>query len=170
MSAWSELEFQAVNRFIHQQVRQYGHHMDEEECCAEAWRALLEARYSYHLVEGCCDFRAYAEHCVAEGLDLLRRQRDPRFKLESRLSLDMRYDGARESLGERYFRKTSDCSGIVALRDFMERQGKEKCRVLWHLYYQEDDLVIMEEERLTPERYYGMLEELQEAFREWQAI
>ena len=32
MSSWSEYQFQVANRFISQQVRRYGRHMDEIEC------------------------------------------------------------------------------------------------------------------------------------------
>ena len=41
MSSWSEYQFQVANRFISQQVRRYGRHMDEIECMQEVWRAFL---------------------------------------------------------------------------------------------------------------------------------
>lgn len=47
MSEWSEYQFQVANRFILQQVRHYGRHMDEIECMQEGWRAFLSARRTY---------------------------------------------------------------------------------------------------------------------------
>ena len=83
----------------------------------------------------------------------------------------MRFEDSEETVGERYFRgKTGDCSNSVALRDYMERQGEEKCRILWQLWQQKDDREIMEDSCIPPEDYYRILGELQEAFREWLAI
>ena len=53
MSSWSEYQFQVANRFISQQVRRYGRHMDEIECMQEGWRAFLYARRTYRKVAGC---------------------------------------------------------------------------------------------------------------------
>ena len=170
MSGWSDLEYQACSRFIHQEVRRHRGSMDEEECLSEAWRAFLEARYSYRWVAGCCGFRAYAAVCIQESLDLMRRRRNQRISLESRLSLDMCFEGSAESVGARYFRKVGDFSGWVILKDMIERQEEPKRRVLWQMLQGLSDAEIMEEDRMDAQDYYRVIEELQEVFREWQGI
>ena len=92
MSSWSEYQFQVANRFISQQVRRYGRHMDEIECMQEGWRAFLYARRTYRKVAGCCNFAVYAEYAVREALDLMRYRRNQRIRLESPCSLDMSYE------------------------------------------------------------------------------
>ena len=170
MSTWPDLKFQIVERFIHKMVRMYGQGMDEEECVAECWRSFLEAQNSYPRVKGCCDFQTYAEYSVQESLNLLRRKRNERISLESGLPLDMCFEGSCETVGQRYFRKTGDFANYVMLKDFMERQGEQSCRILWRMYHLEDDGEIMENERLTPQEYYPILEKLQAAFREWEML
>lgn len=170
MSDWSELQFQTANRFIHQQIRRYGHFMAEDECIQECWRAFLAARRSYLRVSGCCRFTTYAERHILEALDLLRRHRNQRISLESNFSLDMRYEGCSETMRERYFRKTGDCSDSVALWDFAQRQGELKYRILRQLYNQLEDWEIIAENHLRPESYYALLSEIQEAFEEWERL
>lgn len=170
MSEWSEYQFQVANRFILQQVRHYGRHMDEIECMQEGWRAFLSARRTYRQVEGCCNFAVYAEYVVREALDLMRYRRNQRIRLESPFSLDMQYEDSNESVGARLIRKVGDCANYVALWDYAQRQGKTKYRILRQLYYQLEDWEIIEENNMNPETCYMLLEEIQEAFVEWQTM
>ena len=170
MSHWTELQFRAANYFIYHQVRQYGRHLDETECMQEGWRAFLTARRQYPQVAGCCSFSVLAERLIWEALEQYRIRRNRLIGLESPLSLDMQCGESCESVGNRYFRKTGDCSNSVALWDFAQRQGDVKHRILRQLYFQLDDQEIIEANGLYPEEYYALLEELQAAFEEWQAI
>lgn len=169
-NTWSDAEFQRINGFIHQQVRRYGRSLDKEECFSEAWRAFLEARYTYHLVAGCCSFTVYAERCITESLCRLRRDRNDRMSLESKLSLDMAFMDSDETVGARFFRKVNDCTANVALWDFVERQGEEKHRILRQMNMGMDDGEIMEKNHMDAQTFDRLLAELREAFREWQAI
>jgi hypothetical protein len=170
MNDWSDLAFQAANHFIHRQIRRYPYHMDYEECIQECWRAFLIAKRTYPQVAGCCNFAVYAERCILEALDFLRRRRNQRIALESRLSLDMRYDGYGEAIGERYFRKTGDFTNAVALWDFAQRLGEIKYHILLQLYDRLEDWEIIEENRMLPEHYYALVREMQEDFAEWEKI
>lgn len=170
MSSWSEYQFQVANRFISQQVRRYGRHMDEIECMQEGWRAFLYARRTYRKVAGCCNFAVYAEYAVREALDLMRYRRNQRIRLESPCSLDMSYEDGNETVGARLARKVGDCANSIALWDYAQRQGSVKYRILKQLFYQFEDWEIIEENNLTPDTYYMLLEEIQEAFVERKAM
>ncbi len=173
-NAWPELKYVAVSRFIGTQVREYRRYFyyaeDEEEFTSEAWRAYLDASYTYHKVEGCCSFPIYASSCIHESLEKMRADRANNFFIENFLSLDFSFEGSNETIGTRYFRKTGDFTNAIALWDFAWRQGKEKYQVLRKLGQGFLDNEIMEEIGLSPEKYYGILEELQQDFRQWLAI
>lgn len=75
-----------------------------------------------------------------------------------------------ETVGARLARKVGDCANSIALWDYAQRQGSVKYRILKQLFYQFEDWEIIEENNLTPDTYYMLLEEIQEAFVEWQAM
>lgn len=152
------------------QVRRFGSGLPEEECSAEAWRAYLEASREYRRVAGCCDFSDFAAFCIRDSLDTMRRRRSERIALESSLSLDDVPDGGREPFGMRYFPTTGDFSPCVVLWEFVRGLGEEKDRLVRGLYRRMPDEEIMEEQGLAPERYYALLQELQEDFSDWEMI
>lgn len=78
MSEWSPSVYQTAERFIQEQVALYGTNMDHEECCQEAWQALLEAQKSYYRVQGCCSFTVYAANQVRSALQSMRQRRNVR--------------------------------------------------------------------------------------------
>lgn len=168
--AWPDLKYRAVSRFIGLQVRRFGSGLPEEECSAEAWRAYLEASREYRRVAGCCDFSDFAAFCIRDSLDTMRRRRSERIALESSLSLDDVPDGGREPFGLRYFPTTGDFSPCVVLWEFVRGLGEEKDRLVRGLYRRMPDEEIMEEQGLAPERYYALLQELQEDFSDWEMI
>lgn len=168
--AWPDLKYRAVSRFIDLQVRRFGSGLPEEECSAEAWRAYLEASREYRRVAGCCDFSDFAAFCIRDSLDTMRRRRSERIALESSLSLDDVPDGGREPFGMRYFPTTGDFSPCVVLWEFVRGLGEEKDRLVRSLYRRMPDEEIMEEQGLAPERYYALLQELQEDFSDWEMI
>ena len=167
---WSNREYRACDRFIRREIGMYGYALDKTVCLHEGWRALLEARHSYRKAAGCCSFSAYAAVCIRERMDLMRRSRNRRISLESRLSLDMCFDGSAESVDTRYFLRVGDCSAWIMLKDFIERQEKQSQRILWQMYRGMSDTEIMEENGMSARDYYRALEGLREAFREWQEI
>lgn len=168
--AWPDLKYRAVSRFIDLQVRRFGSGLPEEECSAEAWRAYLEASREYRRVAGRCDFSDFAAFCIRDSLDTMRRRRSERIALESSLSLDDVPDGGREPFGMRYFPTTGDFSPCVVLWEFVRGLGEEKDRLARGLYRRMPDEEIMEEQGLAPERYYALLQELQEDFSDWEMI
>ena len=168
--AWPDLKYRAVSRFIDLQVRRFGSGLPEEECSAEAWRAYLEASREYRRVAGCCDFSDFAAFCIRDSLDTMRRRRSERIALESSLSLDDVPGGGREPFGMRYFPTTGDFSPCVVLWEFVRGLGEGKDRLVRGLYRRMPDEEIMEEQGLAPERYYALLQELQEDFSDWEMI
>lgn len=174
MSEWSPSVYQTAERFIQEQVALYGTNMDHEECRQEAWQALLEAQKSYYRVQGCCSFTVYAANQVRSALQSMRQRRNVRFTIESSFSLDKpasETSRASESMGARYIhRSIADCTNFVALKDYINQQGRQKSRILWHLYYQADAVEIMETEHLTPDEYQHLLQELRCSFELWQRI
>ena len=170
MNHMSKHKYQSINSFIHYQVKCYSNQLDENECMQEGWRTYLEAERNYHKVEGCCEFTTYAEHSIYETLNMMRRRRNQRIQLESPLSLDTQCENSNETVGQRFLAKSQDCSNYVALWDFIQRQSKEKRQILWQLYNGMKDKEIIEQNGITPEIYYSLLGEIQEAFLEWLKI
>lgn len=70
----------------------------------------------------------------------------------------------------RYFPTTGDFSPCVVLWEFVRGLGEEKDRLVRGLYRRMPDEEIMEEQGLAPERYYALLQELQEDFSDWEMI
>ncbi len=171
MKEWPEENYQIADQFIREQIYLHGTRMDVEECRQEGWRAFLEARETYHRVEGCCTFRRYAEHLLQDAFRRMRKARNERIVLESVLSLDQPFGEATETVGMRCFPgATNDCSNIVALRDYICRQGPAKARIIWQLYHQMDPQEVMAQEHLTRETYHALLHEIRIAFSVWQKL
>lgn len=174
MSEWPSSVYQTAERFVLKQVALYGTNMEREECCQEAWIALLEAQKSYHRVQGCCNFTVYATNQVRSALQNMRQRRNARFTIESSFSLDKPANETghtAESTGLRYaHQNTTDCANLIALKDYINQQGRQKSRILWHLYHQADAAEIMESEDLTLAEYQQLLQELQSSFKIWQEI
>lgn len=82
----------------------------------------------------------------------------------------MQYYESNESVGMHLFGAVNDYSKSVALWDFVNNLGSEKCRVVRLMHYGMTDAEIMDSCRLSDRTYYGMLEELQKDFQVWQAI
>jgi len=171
MREWSEESYQIADQFIREQIHLHSPRMDVEECRQEGWRAFLEARVTYHRVEGCYTFRRHAETFLQEAFRRMRRTKNERISLESSLSLDQPFGEDTETIGMRCFPgTTNDCSQIVALRDYIYRQGLEKSRIIWQLYHQADPQEIMAQEHLSQEAYHVLMNEIQLAFLEWQKL
>lgn len=163
----SDLEFRIMERFVNEGVNKYGQGMDEEECHAEGWRAVLEARESYRRVAGCCDFASFAEHCLEMRLGEMRQARNKWIALHSPCSLDAPYYNSDETIGAHLPNKIGDCSNAVALWDYVTRLGEKKYRVLRLMNWGMSDREIITECQMLPQEYFGILEELQGDFTEW---
>lgn len=170
VTAWPELKYRAASRFVDAQVRRFGKGLPEEDCLSEAWRAYLEASRDYRRVAGCCRFSTFAAMYIEEALDTMRQRRNRRIALESSFSLDDTPDGCYETFGMRYFPTSGDFSARVVLWEYVRGLGEEKDRLLRGLYRRMPDTEIMEEQGLSPERYYAILQELQEDFSDWEMI
>ena len=156
--------------FIEYCVDRYGRHMDREECTAEAWSVLLQARKTYSRFAGCCSFEAYVEIRMEQRMDQLRTERNERIAVESPVSLDMMYYDTNESMRDHIPRKTNDCSAGVALWDYARRLGPEKYAVLRMISQTYTKEEIMEARHISQEWYRILMEDIENDFREWLAI
>lgn len=166
----SEIEYLAMDRLIRKCVREYGRGMDQEECRADAWRVLLEAKMTFPDVAGCCNFASYAQFNIKEYLDEARKKRNRRIAIESPFSLDVQYYETNECMRDRLTGKVNDCFNYVALWDFVESLGSEKHMIARMMDHGMVDGEIMTQCHLDARTYYGILEELQKDFDQWQRI
>ena len=167
----SNRQCQRINSFLCEEIERFGHGIaGEEDVVSECWRVFLTAARDYPSVAGCCDFWTFAGYRIGEELEQLRQKRNRLWNLESGMSLDQTIPGTAVPLGTVYFRVHGDFIGGVVLRDFEERQGKRKCRILRRMEERYTDQEIMKLYHLKPAQYYQALDELQAAFLEWLEI
>lgn len=74
-----------ANRFISQQVRRYGRHMDESSACRRVGGRFCMPGGPTGKWRAAANFAVYAEYAVREALDLMRYRRNQRIRLESRV-------------------------------------------------------------------------------------
>lgn len=167
MMTMSDNDFRQADDFIMSQINSYGHFMDKNECRQEGWRAFMEAENSYYKVAGCCSFAVYAQYCILDTLDLLRKRRNKRIEIESRLSLDMNFEDCDETVGNRYFCAVNDYLGDVALWDFINRLGKEERQIISLLTQGYGDREIYDELHISRKEYVSLFKKIQRAVSQW---
>jgi len=157
-----------ADQFIRKQVAPYQLKWTEEDCLAEGWVALPEAKEDYAGHEGCCSFLNFAALCIHQNFEMLRTQRNARISPESNYSLN-KTPGDFLPLTQSP-QIHGDFSNSVALRNYIERQNPDMQYILRGLCRQDAPEEIITEGRISPWEYHCLIADIQKSFQAWMDI
>ena len=157
-----------ADRFIRKQVAPYQPKWTAEDCLAEGWVALLQAKKDYARYAGCCSLWDFAALCIRQHFNMLQTQRNARIALESNYSLN-KMTGEPPPLTQ-LPKIHGDCSNRVALWDYIERQSPDMQYILRRLYRQDTPEEIIAEGRVSAREYQYLIADIQESFQAWMSI
>ena len=160
----SRYEENQVDRFLYDLYLLWGGNLDEDMCIGEGWIVYLKGREKYQYDIGDAEYWEYVRTNVKKLFLDLRKIRNNRIRIESRLSLNQRFGKEKEEIGAIFPGKTGDFANYVALWDYAERLGSIKYEILNLMNAREEDYDIMRILHLDKEDYYGLKKELREDF------
>lgn len=116
----SRYEENQVDRFLYDLYLLWGGNLDEDMCIGEGWIVYLEGREKYQYDIGDAEYWEYVRTNVKKLFLDLRKIRNNRIRIESRLSLNQRFGEEKEEIGAIFPGKTGDFANYVALWDYAE--------------------------------------------------
>lgn len=160
----SNYEYQQVNRFLHEIYCIWGRNLDEDDCRSEGWIVYLEGRRKYRYDIGDSEYWEYVEKNYIKRINEIRKNRNKRCQLESKMSLNKIYDDEREEIGNIFWSRTGNFENSVILWDYIKKLGNIKNSILHLMAGREGDDEIMKIMRLSEEDYYTIKLELRDDF------
>lgn len=109
----------------------------------------------------------YVQRILEEHFDEMRKERNDRMKVESRLSLNRKYGESKEEIGCLFASKNGDFVKRIALWDFMDHLGDRKYKVARLLYSREEKKEIIKILELSEHDYDAIIQELRLDFQEY---
>ena len=104
----SRYEENQVDRFLYDLYLLWGGNLDEDMCIGEGWIVYLEGREKYQYDIGDAEYWEYVRTNVKKLFLDLRKIRNNRIRIESRLSLNQRFGEEKEEIGAIFPGKTGD--------------------------------------------------------------
>lgn len=164
---FTNYEYCQANKVISDIYEIYGSGLDMEECVSASWQAYFEVR---HDIGGICNTDIFWELAISkirDEIQKLRKIRNARINLESKLSLNQIFYDSDEPVYTYIAAKNGDFSNSICMWNYVQSLGRLKASISRMLYYGEDDREIMSKLRLPPEKYYELLRQLKDDFREY---
>ena len=156
----SRYEEEQVGRLIEKIYQIYGRGLPKADCVSDCWISYLEYRKS-HGKNFRCRWERVTEYMIDE-IRQIRKLRNNRIRLESRLSLDQSFCDNDEDIRSILFPAKGDFTKGVILWDYAWHLGVEKSRILRYMVRDEDDSYIMRKLGLSEQRYRELKTELRE--------
>lgn len=161
----SDYERRQVDKFLYELYSIWGQNLDREECRNEGWMIYLDGRKKYKYDIGDAEYWDYVGKNVRKRLEQIRQNRNEKYRLESRMSLNCKYGEEKEEIGTIIPDKSGDFVNGIALWDYLKNLGEQKYRILRLMNAKEDDIDIMKRLYLTEEEYFSIKLELREDFQ-----
>ncbi len=153
----SKCEEILVDRLVKRIVSRIGRGLDKQDCYIVCWIAYLENRSMYL---GKLSFWEDITLCIIFEVDKLRKERNRRFRMQSKLSLDQKIDSSDIEVREILRPKKMGFEDGIALWDYAKRLGKEKERIMRLMAQGENDQYIMNKMNISKTKYERLREEL----------
>lgn len=156
----SKYEESQVNRLIEAVYRFWGKGLSKEDCISGCWITYLEYKNKYGK-ESLHYWQDVAER-MAEEISRIRKSRNERCRIESKLSLNQQYGDSGEEIRSILFPVKGDFTNSVILWEFAKQLGLEKWRIMSYIANDEDDDYIMKKLGISEQRYLQIKAELRE--------
>lgn len=154
----SEYERKEVMILIDEIYAQCGRGLSYEECLAEGWLAYAEARQGLSVFSK--QFWLDVSGAIIERLAEMRKNRNRKISLESKLSLDQKVGDSKEDLRSILFPVQGDFTNGVILWQYAKSLGKIKYKMMQYMAQGIEDAYIIDRLHMTNELYYELKEEL----------
>lgn len=160
----SVYEEKQVSRFLYELYLLWSETLEESECIGEGWIVYLDGKEKYQYDIGDVDYWDYVQTNVKEKFADLKRIRNEKISLESRMSLNQRIPGTEEEIGIFFPGKTGNFENSIVLWDYAKRLGSLKYAILRLMCAREEDYDIQHILHLSEEEYYRLKRELRNDF------
>lgn len=154
----SEYERKEVLLLIDEIYAQYGGGLEYEECLAEGWVTYIEARQVISIFSK--QFWQLITNEIVERFAEMRKTRNRKISLESRLSLDQKIGDSKEDIRSILFPVQGDFTNGVILWQYAKSLGEKKYQMMQCMSQGEEDEYIMDKLHMTSDFYYALKEEL----------
>ena len=154
----SEYERNEVMALLDEVYAQCGSGLNYEECLAEGWLAYVEAKQKLSVFSEQFWQNILIE--IVERLAEIRKDRNRKMALESKLSLDQTIGDSREDIRSILFPVQGDFTNGVILWQYAKSLGKTKYKMMQCMAQEMEDADIIEKLHMTSELYYKLKEEL----------
>lgn len=161
----SDYEEKQVNRFLDDLYLLEGRHLKKEECIVEGWIVYLDGRKRYRYSIADSGYWTYVQKNVLKRFKEMRKARNEKIRLESRLSLNQKVGDSREEIGTLIVGKCGDFANNIVLWDYVSHLGKVKYDIVRLMYNREEDRDIMTILKLEKPAYLELKRQLEHDFR-----
>ena len=161
----STYEEHQVNQFLHELYKLYGKGMEEDEFAADGWEVYLIGKKKWKFDIADSRYWDYVQQNMEDHIEELRKIRNQRIQLESRLSMNHVVGENKEEIGTLLHGKAGDFANSVILWNYASWLGKEKYSVLNLMNAREEDKDIMQILGLDKESYDRIIDELRVDFQ-----
>lgn len=161
-------ECRQVDKFLYKLHSIWGQNLDAEECRNEGWIVYLIGREKYAYDIGDAKYWEYVEKNVRERLNQLRKNRNEKYRVESKMSLNCKYGEEKEEIGTIIPFKNGYFENGVILWDYIQNLGRKKYQIIKLMYEGEDDYDIMMQLHLSEEEYFEIKMEIRNDFQLYQ--
>lgn len=163
----SQYETEQLLKFIDAMFPDWKCIMDRGTCRSEGFIAYLRKMGKYRCILDKPQYWDYVQRILEEHFDEMRKERNDRMKVESRLSLNRKYGESKEKIGCLFASKNGDFVKRIALWDFMDHLGDRKYKVARLLYSREEKKEIIKILELSEHDYDAIIQELRLDFQEY---
>lgn len=156
----SQYEYKQASKMIHDCYDNFGQGLDFEECYSASWVAYLEVRERVSNIYNTDTLWVEARPQIIEVIKNIRKIRNDKMRMESRLSLNQTLGESDEPVYTFLFPVHGDFVNGICLWDYIDGLGGKKAKILHLLYQGEDDISIMDRLQLKIFEYYDLIIEI----------
>lgn len=157
----SRREEQHVQRLSEAAYYSFGKGLLKDDVISVCWVAYLENKQKligFHSEDYWMEAAKYMEKYIA----VMRRDRNRRCSVQSKLSMNQTCNDSGEEIGSILFHIYGDFTKSVALWDYARRLGEKKWKIIKCIVYGDDDREIMRRVNMDEECYWEIKKGLQE--------
>ena len=163
----SEYEYRQVSNFIDEVYFIWGRRLNKTECRGECWIVYFEGKRQYQYNITSEEYWDYILLKIKERLKEMKRIKNERIRLESRMSLNCKYGECKEEIMTIIPNRSGDFVNGIALWDYSKSLGKIKYAILRLMNAGEGDLEIINILGVPECEYYGYKAELRSDFERY---
>lgn len=155
----SRYEQEQILLLIDEIYRQYGRGWEREEFLANCFLAYAEIRNKIKK-DYSINYWAFVAEYILSRIQEMRTARNNRYMLESKLSLNQKFEESDDEIGTALFHSYGDFTNSVVLWNYVKGLSEVKYRIMQYMAWGEDDSYIMQVMHMSEKQYHTLKMEL----------